>query len=125
MWSSWPWVATAVTGLLSRAAISGRRLGHPTPAAQHVPDVAAHQRDDVRFPQQGDGVVDGGPLEPALGDRQRAHFGFFALLGATREGSPSIFGYTGGHGASSSPAAWSRRAISRQGSGGGGGAASR
>ena len=41
---------------------------------------------------------------------------FFARLGATRGGSPGIFGYTGGHGASSRPAARSRSCRSSSGS---------
>ena len=79
-------------------------------AAADVPDVAAHQRDDVRFPQQGDRIVDRGPIEPVISDRQDGHvsgsgfaealvrgpglsgFGFLARLGATRDGSPAIFG---------------------------------
>ena len=35
-------------------------------------------------------------------------FGFLARLGATRGGSPGIFGYTGGQGASVIPLAMSR-----------------
>ena len=38
----------------------------------------------------------------------RAAFGFLARLGATRGGSPGIFGYTGGQGASVMPLAMSR-----------------
>ena len=38
----------------------------------------------------------------------RLAFGFLARLGATRGGSPGIFGYTGGHGASVMPLAMSR-----------------
>src|SRR6476620_1201481 len=40
---------------------------------------------------------------------------FLARLGATRGGSPGIFGYTGGQGASASPDARSRSYISRSG----------
>ena len=40
--------------------------------------------------------------------------GFFARLGATRGGSPGCFGYTGGHGASSSPPAEVPRAHRQQ-----------
>ena len=64
-------------------------------AALHVPDVAAHERNHVRFPQQRDAVVDGGTIEPAVRDRQRSHgsvLGFLARLGATLVGSPAIFG---------------------------------
>ena len=41
---------------------------------------------------------------------------FLARLGATRGGSPGIFGYTGGQAASASPAAVSRACIARRGS---------
>ena len=41
---------------------------------------------------------------------------FLARLGATRGGSPGIFGYTGGQAASGSPAAVSRSCIARSGS---------
>lgn len=43
-------------------------------------------------------------------------WGLRARLGATRGGSPGIFGYTGGQGASSSPASLSRRDMSNSGS---------
>jgi hypothetical protein len=39
-------------------------------APAHVPDVAAHQRHDVRLPEQGHGVVDRRPCEPAVGERE-------------------------------------------------------
>src|SRR5438477_11620644 len=47
-----------------------------------------------------------------------AHYSgvFRARLGATRGGSPGIFGYTGGHAASGSPAAVSRACIASKGS---------
>jgi len=48
--------------------------------------------------------------------RNRQGWGLRARLGATRGGSPGIFGYTGGHGASRSPASLSRRDMSRSGS---------
>ena len=38
-----------------------------------VPDVAAHQRDDMRLDQQGRGVIDSCPVEPAVSNRQRRH----------------------------------------------------
>ena len=44
----------------------------------------------------------------SLGAIVRLGFGFRARLGATRDGSPGIFGYCGGHGASTCPAAISR-----------------
>lgn len=64
----------------------GRRLdeardAHPrvdheiTITTPDVPDVAAHQRHDVRFPQQRDGVVDVRSFEPRVGDRQRVRHG--------------------------------------------------
>jgi len=40
--------------------------------APDVPDVAAHQLDDVRFPEQRDVVADRAPLEPSTSDR-KAH----------------------------------------------------
>ncbi len=52
------------------------------------------------------------PAETALLIQAR----FFARLGATRGGSPGCFGYTGGHGASSSPSAWSFALIASSGS---------
>jgi hypothetical protein len=79
-------------------------------ASAYVPDVAAHQRDDVRLPQQRDGVVDGGTFEP--------DHCFLARLGCTRVGSPSIFGYCGGQGASTRPASWSRCTSASSGSSG-------
>ena len=52
------------------------------------------------------------PAETALLIQAR----FFARLGATRGGSPGCFAYTGGHGASSSPSAWSFALIASSGS---------
>ena len=40
-------------------------------AAAHMPDIAAHERHDMRLPQQGDIVIDAADLEPAIGDLKR------------------------------------------------------
>ena len=55
-------------------------------AAAHVPDVAAHQRHDMRFPQERDFVVDLPALEPASCDRQRHDF---LQIGLPLPGRPS------------------------------------
>ena len=55
-------------------------------------------------------------LRAIVAGRNRQGWGLRARLGATRGGSPGIFGYTGGHGASSSPASLSRRDMSSSGS---------
>src|SRR5208282_3993614 len=58
----------------------------------------------------------GGVLGPERQQDQPSGQDFFARLGATRGGSSGCFGYTGGHGASSSPLARSRAFISSSGS---------
>ena len=60
------------------------------------------------------------PRRGKLRDRRpQCHFVcriFLARLGATRGGSPGIFGYTGGHAVSGGPAAVSRSCIATKGS---------
>ena len=48
-------------------------------AAAQMPDIAAHERDDMGLPQQGDVVADAASLEPAFGDLQ-GHRSFVRLL---------------------------------------------
>jgi type IV secretion system protein VirD4 len=90
--------------------------------------------DELRRVAPGDGVLVYGHLPPVR-LRLRPYYanralrrragggqpaggggGLRARLGATRGGSPGIFGYTGGHGASASPATASARDIASSGS---------
>ena len=80
------WVATATTSFSNRssAAAFQRRNSEPrvdqgvaVPAA-NVPDVAAHQRVHVGFPEQRDLVIDALAVEPAIGDRQ-SHLRFLVV----------------------------------------------
>ena len=66
--------------------------------------------------RSGAGTSDANRGRHATSGRTGQSLCFFARLGATRGGSSGCFGYTGGHGASCSPAARSRSCSARSGS---------
>ena len=59
------------THFLDQAAHTHPRVDHQVAVATtHMPDIAPHQCDDVRLPQQRDGVVDRATFEPTISNRQ-------------------------------------------------------
>ena len=70
----------------------------------HVPDVAAHQLDEMWLPQQSDRVIDAATFEPAIGNRKDHHLINAAPLPGPRHSH-----------------AWVMSGNSRRGQSGGGG----
>ena len=73
-----------VSGSVAQAGDAHARIyQHVTVPPAHMPDVAAQEGNHMRFPEQGDGVVDAAKFEPAIGDlgRHDSHLQHLARSG--------------------------------------------